>query len=251
MSRVLSFAPLVLTYIVPTSWGVVHSHHHMAYRSYERLFRFVSAACFFLQTRALLVGLAYNAPDAHYHRHAIHLPFDEEQRSAWERTTSAFGRILSATRDHPVVSGIGWDVLLSILSIGCWASVRATDASDILASTIPGFKRQRRSDQTGLEEESSLMTQAKETVLAATGLNDSSAVEATGPRRRGRPRKVKTESDETYELTQSEVAETEVGDVLPDAGLEWESAAVVWGLTVLGGLGVGSAGAFGGECVAR
>lgn len=250
ISRVLSFTPLVLTYIVPTSWGVVHSHHHKAYRSYERLFRFISAACFFLQTRALLVALAYNAPDAHYHRHAIHLPFDEEQRSAWERTTSAFGRILGATKDHPVVSGKGWDVLLSILSIGFWASVRATDASDILAATIPGFKSQRQSDPTGLEE-SSLLTQAKEQVLAAAGLNDSSAVEAAGPRRRGRPRKVKTEADETYEPTRSEVAETEVGDELLDAGLEWESAAVVWGLTVLGGLGVGSAGAFGGECVAR
>ena len=250
ISRVLSFSPLVMTYIVPTSWGVTYSHHHEPYASYKQLFRFISAASFLLQTRALLVGLAYNAPDAHYHRHAIHLPFDEEHRSAWERTTTAFGRILSATKDHPVVSGIGWDVLISILSIGCWAAVRATDVSDIFASTVPGFTGQDWGRDETTSEESGVMTQTHEKALM-TSNNEENTEEGNRPRRRGRPRKVKSEPDETYEPTPSEAVETGVGDVLPDAGLEWESAAVVWGLTALGGLGVGSAGAFGGECVAR
>ncbi|GAB1320440.1 hypothetical protein MFIFM68171_10650 [Madurella fahalii] len=86
------------------------------------------------------------------------------------------------------------------------------------------------------------------------------------PRRRGRPRKVKPEpepepepelekeeviEDETYEPTREVKAEAELGDVVPDDDFDWESAALVWGLTALGGLGVGSAAVFGAECVSR
>lgn len=248
-SRILSFLPLILTYVVPTSWGLIQVHHHDAYGSYKQLFRFISAISFILQTKALLVGLAYNALDAHSHRHSGHFFFDVEQRSAWERTTSAFGRILGATSDHPVVWGVGWDVLLSVISIGCWAAVRAMDVSDILASAVPVIKGDKRP-----KEEVDVTTGETKALVGSS--NGTSPDQPAGPRRRGRPRKVKPEPrepepDETYEPTPSEVAETEVGDELPDAGLEWESAAVVWGLTALGGLGVGSAGAFGGECVAR
>ncbi|CAM1505602.1 Fc.00g112390.m01.CDS01 [Cosmosporella sp. VM-42] len=252
--RATSLLPLVLPYIVPTSLGTTYTHPHDAYATYKRIFTITSAFSCLLHANALIRGLLYNAPDAHYHRHSIYLPFDTETRSAWEQASSAFGRVLGAMSDHPVVSGIGWDVILSAVSVGCWAAARATEVSDILASSIPAYHGQDRiSEERALGEpgEQKVTTRAKAKALAAS-TNQSNAEETAGPRRRGRPRKVKSEPDDkTYEPTPSELAETDEGDELPDGGLDWESAAVVWGLTALGGLGVGSAGAFGGECVAR
>lgn len=86
-------------------------------------------------------------------------------------------------------------------------------------------------------------------------------------RRRGRPRKVKQEEDEeqpgpgvdmdqlladaTYEPSPEDAAHVVEGDILPDEDLDWEIAALSWGITALGGLGCGSAGVFGGECISR
>ncbi|KPM40637.1 hypothetical protein AK830_g5905 [Neonectria ditissima] len=263
-SRSLSLAPLAVHYILPKSWGSIHDDPHSAYSSYKQLFRALFVGSFVLHVRASLVGLAYNAPDAYYHRHSVHLPFDLEQRSAWERTTSAFGRILGATSDHPVVGMAGWDVIISGVSIGLWVATRATDVSDILASTIPAYPgHEHASAETKAEAAPNAVTRGAAKALTAVGIGagvgtGESEAEAeaegqgSGPRRRGRSRKIKEDpANNAYEPAASEVAATEEGDELPSDDLDWESAAVVWGLTTLGGLGVGSAGAFGAEFIAR
>ncbi|KAF7545489.1 hypothetical protein G7Z17_g9129 [Cylindrodendrum hubeiense] len=244
--RSLSLAPLAVYYILPRSFGKTHDEPHGAYGTYTQLFRAISLASFLLHARVSVVALAYNAPGAYYHRHSVHLPFDLEQRSAWERTTSAFGRILGATADHPVVGAVGWEVILSSVSIGFWVATRATDVSAILAATIPSYQGQERIPDEA-KPELNVATRGK----AKAGPAEE---EGTGSRRRGRSRKIKHEDPSgggAYEPSASEAAATDEGDVMPSDGLDWESAAVVWGLTSLGGLGVGSAGAFGGECVAR
>jgi hypothetical protein len=89
------------------------------------------------------------------------------------------------------------------------------------------------------------------------------------PRRRGRPRKVKQEAepepepehdglepeeapdDKTYEPTPAVEAYVALADVLPEDDFDWEPAALAWGLTAVGGLGLGSAAVFGAECVSR
>ncbi|KAH7170573.1 hypothetical protein EDB81DRAFT_876596 [Dactylonectria macrodidyma] len=255
-TRSLSLAPLAVYYILPESCGKTYNSPHGAYSTYKQLFRAISVASLVLHIRASIVALAYNAPGAYYHRHSIHLPFDLEQRSAWERTTSAFGRILGATSDHPVVGVAGWDVILSSVSIGFWVATRATDVSAILASTIPAYRGQERITKDEAQPEPNAVTRgtAKALVVPRAGAPSGDGEEdGAGRRRRGRSRKIKREdpSGMAYEPSASEAAATDEGDVLPGDELDWESAAVVWGLTSVGGLGVGSAGAFGGECVAR
>jgi hypothetical protein len=87
------------------------------------------------------------------------------------------------------------------------------------------------------------------------------------PRRRGRPRKVKPEpepepeqdglepedapDDKTYEPTPAVQADVGLADVLPEDDFDWEPAALAWGLTAVGGLGLGSAAVLGAECVSR
>lgn len=248
-ARVLSLVPLVLPYVVPERWGSVHSHAHEAYETHSKMFKAISVASFALHGKATLTGLVYNAPDAHYHRHMIPIPYDLETRSSWERTTNAFGRILEATSDHPVVRGIGWDVLLSTLSLGVWTAVRGTDISSILSSSIPFYQGLDDPDETSsLARGTKLISGTKATTTGQAATNSG---EPSGTRRLGRPRKVKEESpeDQAYEPTPSEAADAAEGDEFPDMG--WDSTALAWGMTALGGLGVGSAGVFGGECVAR
>lgn len=260
-ARGLTLAPLTLHYVVPERWGSVHVRPHDVYGHYSTLFKFISLASFVLHGKATAVGLAYSAPDAYYHRHSIYLPFDMDKRSSWERTTSAFGRVLAATADHPVVSSVGWDVLLSTLSLGIWAAIRCTDVSAILATSVPFFPSpaQDHPEATTIVKAEKGSTKRKSKASGVTGPEDTSdAGEVGSARRRSRHRKTKSQAselsagDSIYEPSPSEVAAIAEGDVLPEEGdVGLESTALVWGLTALGGLGVGSAGIFGAECIAR
>lgn len=248
-NRALVFAPLLLHYVVPLSWGVTYAHPHQAYGTYTSLFNFVSVASFLLHAKATVMGLAYNAPESYRHRHSVYIPFDIEQRSAWERTTSAFGKVLGAMTDHPVVATAGYDVLLSALAVGLWAAVRGTDSQIILSSTVPGLQVPGST----FKGDPSVREEAK---AKATNSHGDSDPEPPTPLRRGRPRKVKqeheTESEAAYEPTASEAASVAEGDEMPAAGAsDWEATALTWGLSIIGGLGVGTAGVLGAECIAR
>ncbi|KAI8232874.1 hypothetical protein K4K54_011301 [Colletotrichum sp. SAR 10_86] len=236
------------------------------------LFRFLSTASFAFHVKGTALGLLYNAPDAHYHRHSRFLPFDREERSTWERTTTALGKVLGSASDHPVVAGVAWDVLLSGASQGLWAATRALDVDDILASSTPFAQKNAPKAQplTRLLEGNDKSTPESET---------GSHTSAISTRRRGRPAKAKTGEmtisktaaaegnrrtrdrrateevaevpDDAYEPSAAESRSAVEGDEMPDGDLDWESAALAWGLTALGGLGSSSAGVFGAECTSR
>lgn len=250
-SRALTFAPLLLQTIAPTSWGAVHTHHHEASAAFTDLFRFMSLISVVLHSTATFTGLKYNVPHAHYHRHSKLLPWDIEERSKWERTTTAVGKLLGATSDHPVVAAVGYDVLLSGLSIGLWAAVRSLRASDILSSVVPLYG--------GITAEDAMQDDPKPEQSTRRSKSSVSNEDNREPpptlRRRGRPRKVKQDpveepGDETYEPTPGEEGSAE-GDALPMKQMDWDAAGLAWGLVSAGGLGLGSAGVFGGECLAR
>lgn len=194
------------------------------------LFKVIAAGNLALFLVTTFHGLKYNAPDAYYHRHSIHLPFDVEKRSAWERTTSASGRILAATADHPVVQGATFDVVLSALSLGVWAAVRSTSVQNMLACVVPGVLREGDSG-------------AKDSTTKDTKRDHQSK----RPRSRSKAKKEEDASEESYEP--SEAGSIPEGDVIPESDLDWESTAVALGLTVVGGLGFGSAGVMGAECI--
>lgn len=271
-SRGLTFAPLILHTMAPTSWGSVRRSHPKASPAIADLFRFMAVMTFLLHGAATFTGLRYNVPHAHYHRHSRLLPWDIEERSRWERTTTAVGKLLGATRDHPVVAALGYDVMLSALSVGLWAAVRSLGAGDILTSVVPLHKKfgdaANLSDQAGKDTDSeqpmtnddddeseSVPSTRRSTRQRNATKDEKKGREAPTPRRRGRPRKVKQDpeevpGDETYEPTLEEKSSAQ-GDPLPSQEADLEAAGLAWGLMSVGGLGLGSAGVFGGECLAR
>lgn len=227
-----------------------------------------------MNAQATLTALIYNMPHAHYHRHSKIFPWDIEDRSRWERTTTSIGKLLGATRDHPVVAGVGYDHLISTVSLGCWAALRPITVEDIFAAVVPLYDKwgqvatrpqeqiaqdKIRGDPASTNSRGGLVNR-KVTPNAKTNITSDEAAGTPGSRRRGRPRKAKgppveqhasaeESDDKTYEPTPGERA-APVGDA-PAQGVDTEAAALAWGLIAVGGLGLGSAGVLGGEMLVR
>ncbi|ETS80463.1 hypothetical protein PFICI_07992 [Pestalotiopsis fici W106-1] len=278
ITRLSTFLPVILPKVAPVSWGTVHPHPHDAFSSYTTLFRLISLASFALHDKATFFGLRYNMPDSYYHRHSRFLPWDLEKRSMWEQSTTALGKILGSTIDHPVVAAVGWDVLLSALSLGFWSAVRATDVQGIIASTFPylaksdpkGAQRSSLSTLSSIKEEDNFpesplaestpalrqrgRPKSRGTSVASIASSDAATdgqASAT-TKRRGRPKKNMAHEDKTYEPEPAVAREISEGDILPPPDeLDWESAALGWGMAAFGGLGFAEAGVFGAECTAR
>lgn len=246
--------------------GTVLPQKRRADPAFTDLFRFMGLVTVVLHGRATFDGLTYNLPHAHYHRHSKILPWDIEERSRWERTTTAVGKVLGATQDHPVVAGVGYDVLISALSLGLWAALRPLDAGDILSTVVPQFKK--NNDGTGasvqgadehsseIDEPPTPSTRQSGKTRKAAAKDSGDASETLAPRRRGRPRKTRKDpieepDDNTYEPTPEETVSAPVGDPLPMQGPIGEPAALAWGLISAGGLALGSVGVLGGELLAQ
>ncbi|KAI1417761.1 hypothetical protein F5Y13DRAFT_185091 [Hypoxylon sp. FL1857] len=274
LTRAFTFLPLILPTIVPVNWGTVHLHPHDAYGSFKTIFRIISAVSFVLHVKSSVAGLVYNLPNSHHHRHSVFFPWDVEERTAWERSTTALGKILGAVYDHPAVNAVGLDVLNCALSLGLWVAVRATDVQDIIEATIPFYDVRRKiehavdhnklsipakadpepTDDAASEHSMTLRRRGRSaksrlgSVASSSGPSEDGA--GTPGRRRGRPKKNQPEEEKAYEPASSEIRQLAEGDVLPSE-LDWESAALAWGLAAFAGLGSASAGVFGGECISR
>lgn len=267
ISRGLTFVPLLLQSTAPPSMGLVLPQKRRADPAFTDLFRFMGLVTVALHGRATLNALTYNLPHAHYHRHSKILPWDIEERSRWERTTTAVGKVFGATRDHPIVAGVGYDVLISALSVGLWAALRPLDAGDILSSVVPLFKKdgdgagttEQVVNEHGIEQidDTATSDSRRSGRSRKTSAKDKADLsETSAPRRRGRPRKARQDpveepNDDDYEPSPEEKVGASVGDPLPMQGPIGEPAALAWGLISVGGLALGSVGAFGGELLAQ
>jgi hypothetical protein len=161
--RILSFAPLLLPFIVPESWGTVHIHPHNAHSAYTALFRTSSIVSILLHGKSTVLAVLFNTPDSHYHRHSILHPFKQEQRSVLERSSTAVGKVLGAIGDHPAVSAVGWDVLLSGMSLGLWAASRGLDVQAILSSSGLLFSGKPKAAIDAMTDTKSIVGEIEET----------------------------------------------------------------------------------------
>ncbi|EAQ91045.1 hypothetical protein CHGG_02980 [Chaetomium globosum CBS 148.51] len=134
------------------------------------------------------------------------------------------------------------------------------------------LRRPRRSARGSISSTGSSNSPGEDTTTTTAAVHEP-------PKRRGRPRTAKPEpepelklkpkqqqhhrqpkqedalahDDKTYVPTPAVQAEAGrgLGDVVTEDDFDWESAALAWGVTVLGGLGLGGAAVWGAECLAR
>ncbi|KAI9645834.1 hypothetical protein NHQ30_005269 [Ciborinia camelliae] len=228
------FIPLFLPYIIPEHWGTTHDHPHKAHSSYTKTFCVISTISSILHIKTTGLALLYNTPESHYYRHSLLHPLEEVHRSKKSRMFTALERVLGSIGDHPAVGAVGYDVILSGLSLGTWAAVRGLDGHDILRAIIPWMNKAEKA-RVKVEEGVESITQSTDTPSPL--------------RRRGRPKKSsKSQQDAAYVPTRANVNATE-GD--QDEDEDWEIAALTWGVISAAGLGVGSAGVYGADMTAR
>jgi hypothetical protein len=279
LSRVLPFIPLSLPYILPESFGTVNTHPHTTYNTYTTIFRTIAATSALLHLKSTVLALFYNTPESHYYRHSLLHPFEEEHRSALDRGTTAIGRVFGAVNEHPAVGAVGWDVILSGLSLGIWAAVRGLEPKKMFGSTTPFMERaesvvEEIEDTIKVEEEKAVqkyVASPSKFFFHNIEANLFSRIEPPlSTRRRGRPKKSETSTPElpddtplrrrgrrpkkaanddgaAYEPTEN--GQLEEGD--EDAEEDSEVGALAWGLITAGGLGYGSAAVYGAEIMAR
>jgi hypothetical protein len=163
--RILSFTPLLLPYIVPERWATMHIHPHNAHSAYTALFRTISVVSFLLHGRSTVLALFFNTPDSHYHRHSILHPFKQERRTILDRSSTAVGKVLGAIGDHPAVSAVGWDVLLSGMSLGLWAANRGLNVHAILSSCALSFGGKPKAAIDTMSDSKSRVGEVEETAV--------------------------------------------------------------------------------------
>jgi len=249
ITRALPFLPVILPYVVPESLGTVHDHPHASYQTYTTILRTITTFSTLLHAKSTILALFYNTPDSHYYRHSLLHPFKEEHRSALNRSSTAITRILGAISEHPAVGSVGWDVLLSGLSLGIWAAIRGIEPKKLLSS-IPFTGRTdsvQATDEIKPEAEESappIRRRGPGRPKKSTWTAETNGSAAPLLRRRTR-KSAETEEDEAYQPTER----LEEGD--EDAEEDWEAGALAWGLITAGGLGAGSAAVYGAEIMAR
>lgn len=189
------------------------------------------------------------------------------ERSLWSKFASASVKILGSISNDPVVSIIGWDVLLSGFTLCAWAAARGLDVKNMLSSITPQFRRE------SAEKHVAFDAQAEPTIKEETSASPES--QSSPPtRRRGRPKKNEapsptprrslrrraptheSDTDDTAYVppakTAGELADLEHEDEHDDTVAEdAEAAALAWGLSLLGGLGLMSAAVMGAEVRSR
>lgn len=260
---------------LPEGFGQIHSSAQSAHRSYTTVFFWITAGAFVLHGKQTLAALLDNAPpptDSKYN--FLWSLYDHSyERSTAQRTGVAISKILNAVSDHPTVSAIGWDVLLSGASYIAWAFIRGLDVADILkCSAIPWYHSQddsenRENKHIKQEVEPAASPKRKRGARSkkTPAPEPASPVPARRSLRSSRHAPVRHEHEHEHEAGSedefSSPATVQSAEVATTAHCEGyggldvvedtEAAALAWGLFVLGGLGVVSSSVLGAEVRGR
>ena len=196
-----------------------------------------------------------------------------------DRAWRAFIVVMSSLSENPLIGQVGWDVILSALSLCVWAVSHGVDVISMLRCSCLAWTLPRVRVPT-LEEVKEAKLQVAD---AIDNLKDEivTTAEVGSPvkRGRGRPRKTSAaiardhvsssstavsrrarrapsdEDDSEFEPTTATGRQVDAFDVDEpgemDAVKETEAGALGWGLFVLGGLGAVSASVLGAESSGR
>ena len=277
---------------MPQRFRVSYENVHLAHRSYANIFAAISV--FALGSYAWFTGAAIldNTPELHLHHRSIfswpfHFRASQPEATHLQQIETAVNRVLGALGDHPAVNAVGWDVLLSAISLGMWCIVHGVDVDGIIECSIwPGHTSSKHGQQKDHELkhvsfDHAIKDEDGDTALpsptkkprgrpkkvdkdpsGATKASSKAAQKAeetvsiATPKRRTRKRSHQSHDDaedtedEDYVPDRTTAAELEHLDHEEDhGGAVAEAGALVWGLCALGGLGVGTAAALGSEVV--
>ena len=224
------------------------------------IFRLASYLSFTLHVfQSILALLDETTPQHRHSQFLAYLPISNNPPPHPTRT--AIQHILGSISDHPAISKLGFDVLLTALSLAIWSGARGLHPGIILRAAGAASNKTLAIASNATTAVSDAVSHAAKRI---TSHEDEDEVPTPSPTRRGRrPRKAKATS-EVDTAVENEVGESGAADLaFKSAGEvsgewqgeeerdeEWEVSVLGWGLAVLGGLGVSMAGILGAEVAA-
>jgi hypothetical protein len=255
-----------------------------ARRSYEDVFRVLALGSIGLHGFFTFKAAIDNAPPHRYFKHYfLWNPHHPAGITRSELAWTAFVKVMNGLSENPVISQVGWDVVLSFLSLCIWTVSHGVDVVTMLrcsclAWTLP------RPRVSAVEDLSAARVRVAEVLDDIKDEITATALGSPVKRSRGRQKKKSSaiakdhiesssgtlrrstratttsiadddEFDGEYHPTKGtahQVAKFDI-DEPSDPGLakETEAAALGWGLFVLGGLGAVSASVLGAETSGR
>jgi len=142
--------------------------------------------------------------------------------------------------DHPAVSKMGWDAVLSLLGMAIWAGSRGVDIKGMLeAVALWGRKVEEGAKAVGKTVEKAVTKAPKVVKGGRAGTRSRSKTRVTNEN---------DEAEDDADYRAGKKAEVWAGD--EEKKEDWESGALAWGLSVIGGLGYATAGVLGAELAA-
>jgi hypothetical protein len=286
--------PLLLASLVqPNSMHRVQKHTsvHQARKAYEDIFRILAFASFGLHMMKSYQAIMDEAPPHRYLNHNfVWNTHREEGNTRYQQAWTVLVRVIGALSDNPVISQVGWDVVLSVLSLSIWAVSHGVDVTAMLRCSgllwsvptphikvpsilpkspakDPATKSQVGSVVEEIADHIETASPAKRgrgrprKTSAAIAKDHISSTQSSSLRRSTRNRHAsgttpdtnESASDEEYVPNQATQDEVDEFDFDSDEGLakETEAAALAWGLFIVGGLGTVSASVLGAESTGR
>jgi hypothetical protein len=260
-----------------------HTSVHQARKSYEDIFRVLTLASFGLHAMKSYQAIVDEAPPHRYLSHNfVWNTHRDEGNTRYEQAWTIAVRVIGALNDNPVISQVGWDVLLSVISLCVWAVWHGVDVVAMLRCTDLSWSLPKPSLETAKAVTGKVKSQVGDVVEE---IAEHISVASPSKRSRGRPKKGSaaiardhmsseasttgslrrstrrreasyepTSDDESnYTPTQETRDAVEEFDFDGEEGLakETEAAALAWGLFTLGGLGAVTSGVLGAESTGR
>lgn len=260
---------------MPRSFGKQHRDVHAAHHAEANVYSAIAIVSTVFFMRSTFWGVLLNSGETYHRRYNfIWSTHPNYERPWWSKLTSASGNILGAISDDPIVSVIGWDVLLSGFGLCIWAAARGLDVKEMFSSITPQLKSENSEKHvafdTGAEPtvkeetpasptESQSSSPAKRRGRPKKGPNSTQKEAPSPPTRRSTRRRAATQESDTDDVsyappltTAAEIADLEHEEEHDDTvAEEAEATALAWGLSLLGGLGLMSAAVMGAEVRSR
>jgi hypothetical protein len=256
-----------------------------ARKSYEDVFRVLAFASVGLHGYYTFKALSTEAPPHRYFKHNfVWNTHPSAGNTRVEQAWTTFVKVMSALSYNPVVGQVGWDVVMSALSLCIWTVSHGVDVITMLRCSCLAWTLPRPSIPT-IDQLNAAKVRAAEALDDLKAEITTTALGSPVRRGRGRPRKSSAaiardhvessfgtplrrstraatasvadddESDADYHPTKGTAHEVDNFDMdepgESDAAKETEAAALGWGLFVLGGLGAVSASVLGAETSGR
>ncbi|TID17707.1 hypothetical protein E2P81_ATG10683 [Venturia nashicola] len=129
---------LLATLFQPNYLHKVHRFRstHAARKSYEDIFRALALTAASIHAYFTFQTFINESPPHKYLQHDYVWNTHSKEEITWiGRVMGVVGSIAGALSDNPVISQVGWDVLLSTVSLCLWSVVHGVDVSAMLRSS--------------------------------------------------------------------------------------------------------------------